>query len=667
MKLKKNSQGPANGEGGGKESTRRIWKGDSAQIPRELLAASITPESVDADKRSVDVIFYTGAKVQRYNWELGQYWLTLDLKPGAVRLDRLNNGAPVLDTHSDWSLSDVIGVVEKGWIEDGKGKATFRFSERAEVEPIWKDVKAGILRNISMGILVHAKKDVTPNDETVKQFLATDWEPMEISVVPIPADPGAGFLSFEDPDPDITRAKTRKENTTMGNEVDNAAVAAAGSEGTPARDQEQLEQAKKQAAQEERQRAAGIRQAVTAAKLDVTVADELIAAGTSLADARTKILEKLAARSEENPTRSQVDIIRDMDVTRVAAVENALLHRMDPSRFKLEAGREYAGLSMLEHCKTFLSAHGIRYQGQSKLEVVRLALQTTSDFPLLLANAGTQRLRDAYNSAPVTYRIWARRAPNAPDFKQMLIVNLGGTPDLLRTNEHGEFTYGNMSEAGEVYAVLTYGRIVGFTRQAIVNDDLRGFDRLLTGFGNSAARLENRTVYAQLTANANLSDNIPLFDALHGNLSGAPAVISVASLTAARAAMRLQRGLASEELNLAPRYLIVPATIEQVAYQYTSAQFVPVTPATVNEFRAGGRTALEPVVDAVLDVNSTSHWYLAADSAQLDTVEYCYLDGNEGIYTEQRMGFEVDGMELKARLDFGAKVIDYRGLYENPV
>jgi hypothetical protein len=49
----------------------------------------------------------------------------------------------------------------------------------------------------------------------------------------------------------------------------------------------------------------------------------------------------------------------------------------------------------------------------------------------------------------------------------------------------------------------------------------------------------------------------------------------------------------------------------------------------------------------------------------IDTIEYCYLDGNEGVYIETRNGFEVDGMEIKARLDFAAKAIDFRGLYKS--
>lgn len=236
-----------------------------------------------------------------------------------------------------------------------------------------------------------------------------------------------------------------------------------------------------------------------------------------------------------------------------------------------------------------------------------------------------------------SYRVWARRAPNAPDFKSMSVVNLAGAPDLLQTNEHGEFKYGAMTDGKETYALTTYGRIVSLTRQAIVNDDLRGFDRLVGAFGNSAARLENRTVYGILTTNANMGDGGALFNATavttaggHANLTSSGTAISIDSLGVGRANMRAKKGLQSEELNLAPKYLIVPSTKEQLAYQYTSSQYVPATAATVNEFRTGGRTALEPVVEAILDANSTTAWYLAADNGAIDTVEFCYLDGAEG-------------------------------------
>ena len=151
----------------------------------------------------------------------------------------------------------------------------------------------------------------------------------------------------------------------------------------------------------------------------------------------------------------------------------------------------------------------------------------------------------------------------------------------------------------------------------------------------------------------------------HANLTSSGTAISVDSLGVGRANMRAKKGLQSEELNLAPRFLIVPATKEQLAYQYTSANYVPATAANVNEFRAGGRTELTPIVEAILDANSTTAWYLAADSGSIDTVEYCYLDGAEGPVIESEMGFEVDGVSFKCRLDFAAKAIDWRGLYKN--
>ena len=149
------------------------------------------------------------------------------------------------------------------------------------------------------------------------------------------------------------------------------------------------------------------------------------------------------------------------------------------------------------------------------------------------------------------------------------------------------------------------------------------------------------------------------------NLTGTGTAISVTSLGVGRTMMRLQKGLQSEELNLTPAYLIVPATQENLAYQYTSANYTPATAATINEFRAGGRTALEPIVEAILDASSTTAWYLAANNGAIDTVEYCFLDGAEGPVIESEVGFEVDGISYKCREDFAAKAIDFRGLYKN--
>ena len=72
--------------------------------------------------------------------------------------------------------------------------------------------------------------------------------------------------------------------------------------------------------------------------------------------------------------------------------------------------------------------------------------------------------------------------------------------------EGAEITYGTVSEKREQYTIATYARGLAVTREMIVNDDLRAFDRAITGFAGSARRLENSLVYQQLTANGNMSD-----------------------------------------------------------------------------------------------------------------------------------------------------------------
>ena len=406
------------------------------------------------------------------------------------------------------------------------------------------------------------------------------------------------------------------------------------------------------------------------------LAEAYIRSGKSPEQAGLALLDEMAKRDAGTGgnRNTRVETVADEHATRMAGMEEAVLHRVDAKSKLSDNGKQFRGMSLLELCREFLDSRSVNTRGMSRMELAGAALHfrgagmnTTSDFSNLFANVATKRLRMGYEENPGTYGRWARKAPNAPDFKAMSVVQLSAMPDLLQVNEHGEFKYGSLKDGGETYGLLTYGRIVSLSRQALVNDDLRAFDRLVAGFGGAAARLENRTVYAQLTANAALvNDSVALFHATHANLgTGAGSALQFSSLTAMRTAMRLQKGLQSEELNLQPAGLIVPAALEQTAYQLTSSQYTPALQSSVNEFRSGGRTALDPIVEPILDANSATAWYAFANNSQVDTVEYCYLDGAEGPVIESEMGFEVDGMSLKARLDFAAKVIDFRGLYKS--
>lgn len=405
------------------------------------------------------------------------------------------------------------------------------------------------------------------------------------------------------------------------------------------------------------------------------MARQMVADGFTLERASQAVLARLAERDAaaggHRNLNGNVRTVSDDGDMMARGLEEALMHRVDAGAQLTDNGRRFRGMSLLELGRVFLQRAGVPTEGLTRMELAarmlttRTGMHASGDFATLLANVANKRLRMGYEENPGTYARWARRAPNAPDFKNISVAQLSAMPDLLQTNEHGEFKYGTLTDGGETYKVITYGRIVSLTRQAIINDDLRGFDRLVTGFASSSARLENRLVYAQLTANAAMADAVALFHATHANLgTGGGSALSFDALTAGRKAMRKQKGLQQEELNLAPSFLLVPSDLEQLAYQLTSSNYTPATQSNVNEFRTGGRTALEPIVEPILDGSSATAWYLAAQNSQVDTVEYCWLDGAEGPVMEQEMGFEVDGISIKCREDFAAKVIDFRGLYK---
>ena len=663
----------------------------------------------NAPLATAELVFTTGAAVKRYDWFRERYYLEqLVVEDGAMRLDRMQRGVALLNSHSSWDIEDQLGVVENPVIEAGQGIADVSFSRRESVAGYVQDVADRIIRSVSVGYVRHAIEMVPPvNDNELWTYRVIDWEPYEVSLVAIPADAGSQIRSDgqrptgdEDralerrfpcefiehrslqvsPTVGITAAtSTRKEPSMPGNTAAGGTPATATTPATLTDEQRAAQEATasanadvaQRAQQAEQQRAADITDVCTRHAVGHLAAG-LIRAGGTVEVARAAVLDELARRDAASGGHRNVRIetVSDEQQTRMAGIQEALLCRIDPRAPLTDNGRQYRGMSLVEIGRDMLEAAGHNTRGLSRLDIAGRMLQVrstgyqgTSDFSSLLANVAGRRLRDAYTQSPTTYQIWARRAPNAPDFKDITVVQLSGAPELLRTNEHGEFTYGTLKDGAETYKVVTYGRIVALTRQAIINDDLRGFDRLLQAFGDSARRLENRLVYAQLTENPVMSDGVALFHATHGNLgTGGTVFDDITKLGAARTAMRKQTGMQGEQLNIAPRYLIVPASLEQIAYQFTSSNYMPIVPGQVNEFRTGGRTALEPIVEPLLDANSAAAWYLAADSAQIDTVEYAYLDGAEGPVIESEVGFEVDGVSFKARLDFAAKATDYRGL-----
>lgn len=649
-------------------------------LPPLEIRAAVRPDSVNREARTVDVVFSTGARVKRFGWD-GDYYEELSLEPSAVRLDFLNRGAPFLAMHNSYSLDAVVGVVESARIENGQGVATIRFASDEISEGVFRKVDAGILRFVSVGYVCHRMEMIEDSSDGVPVYRVMDWEPLEISAVSIPADKGAEYRSYGLHSQ--TCSIIRREGQTMsgsktgaaGDDANKGAGAQAPAGGPTAAD---VEAARNEGARLERERATGIRGLVSEAKLDTRFAEEMIAQGVTVEAARQRI-EDLGKWGEKNKglapngtNRPETDIrAGDLDarITMRSAMEAAILNRFDPQRYTLAGdhpGREYRAMSLFDIARESVEALGLKTRGMSRMEIAAYALNlrgfhSSSDFPLITANVLGKTLRDAYDTAPRTFVPLGRRA-TLPDYKEVSRVQFGDAPELKRVLPGDEYTYGTIGEGAEKYKLFKYGRIFAVTREMIINDDLDALARVPMLFGRSAADLESDLFWNVVIANAALADGFDLFSTEHANIDATGAVISVASLGAGRAAMRKQKSVdGKQRINVAAKFLVVPAALETKADQFVSTALLANQANAVNTF--AGRLTVVP--EPRLDDASEEAWYLWADPGQIDTIEYAYMQGEEGVQVEMQEGFDIDGTKIKARLDFGVKAIDFRGVYKN--
>ena len=140
---------------------------DFLELPVISRVATVQAESINAEARTVDIVWTTGAVVQRRRWDSDSYSivdydeeLVVDAK--SVRLERMNAGAPFLDSHSSWSLTDVLGVVVEGStrVANGQGTASIQLTSAPDDADIVHRILEKTVRLVSVGYRVH-KYEIT--------------------------------------------------------------------------------------------------------------------------------------------------------------------------------------------------------------------------------------------------------------------------------------------------------------------------------------------------------------------------------------------------------------------------------------------------------------------------------------------------------------------------
>ncbi len=335
----------------------------------------------------------------------------------------------------------------------------------------------------------------------------------------------------------------------------------------------------------------------------------------------------------------------------------------------VDRGNEFRGQSLIQLASGSLAAAGIDVKGLTRREIAHkiFAVHTTADFPQLLGDSANKRLQAAYENFPSTWESIAARS-ETNDFKTVNLIRMGAFSTLALKPPAAQYEQGTIGEEGEQVTVRTKGRYIDFTREMLINDDLSGFDRLVTMMGRASARTINKDVYAVINSNPTMSDGIALYDAGHNNLAGAGAAISVAAIGARRAAMRKQTapGQADEYLNIMPAVLAVPVVLEDHAREV-------VTSTTNTDDTGSNKTniirqwsPLAVVSDPELDNTSVTAWYLFSNPMDVPALEVVFLAGEQQPYMESEEEFLSDVLRWKVRHDVGVAANDWRGTQKNP-
>lgn len=468
----------------------------------------------------------------------------------------------------------------------------------------------------------------------------------------------------------------------------------------------------------DRARQKEIRAICAKAGIERAVADALCESDASLDAARKEVLERMADKSKpigQTVDHGNVRVAGESSQQRLLTeVQAGLIKRslqyagskQTPQNISAEA-EGFAKMGLRRLSEMFVRRMGVNTDRLDQPEIARLALgypgtlarhnitreayHTTGSFPNLLLDAANKTLLAGYEEAPYTWTIWARQAASVADFKAINRIRFSemGTPEMVPENHN--YPEAKTADSKESYKVEKYGNVFSVTWETVVNDDLDAISRIPAMQGAACRRKQNQAVYSVLTANATMADTGALFNTTaqttaggHANLATSAAAPSVTTLNAGFLSMMTKTGMtidgvAGPILNIQPSYILVPAALSATTLQLVGSIADPSNAAAstedasrpnynanvLNIYGPNGSRPLRVVVEPVLDGNSTTAWYLAASTSQVDTVELSFLEGEESPVLENEWDFDKDCYKYKVRQTFGVAAIDFRGLYKN--
>lgn len=603
---------------------------------------------VNEDERRISVSFSSEQPVQRW---YGQEILCHD--SGCINLDRLNEIGVALWNHN---RDKVIGKIENASCDDTEKRCScdIVFDSDEESEKIYQKVRSETLKGVSVGYSVDCWEEVKAGVQSSNgRFIgpcevATSWTPYEVSIVSIPADDTVGVgRSIEGLENNEGDERQMPNPVNLNQSSANINV----------------QEERKRAIQEERQRVSDVTNICREFNVESA---EYIEKGNSIEEVRALVLEQL--KRERKPSAvstTDISVTKDeADKFRSAAVDSIQMR----AGFKLEkaadGARDLRGMRLRDLAIECLQRENVsNAQRLNNEELFRRALSPDSQFSSILSDSVNKSMATAYKVANTTYRSWTGIGSN-PDFKGATVYQISEAGELEKMTQSGEFKFDEMKDQGVKKSVATFGRSFGITRQALINDDISILTKVPAAYVRAADRGINKLVYKTLKDNEKIYDGKELFHQAHNNI-GTSGTMSDITLSELRMKMRKQKNLRGKEtLNISPQFLLVPAGLETTAMKFLNSTALP------GQDNSGvsniWRNSFDLIVDAELDPESGAlPFYMAANPADIDTIEVTYLNGDDMPKLESRMGFDFLGIEYRIYIDYGVTALDYRGLAKN--
>ena len=624
-------------------------------MPLATRSAQFRAASFDPVSRTITVSLGTGAPVDRYDYRTGtRYTEILSMDPASVRLERLTAGGPLLVNHDHHDVEAVVGRFVKNSVTVAGGELVgqVRLSKAARNADTVGDIVDGILTDTSVGYVVHAWViEIAPDGAEVRT--ATDWEPLEGSIVGIPADPTGGVRSASTDRvptaPDAPAAADSRSNQSINTE-------------TNTMDANELIEARAAGARLECERQNQIRAIASRHGLTAIETSDLMTSPTlTVQDAGLRVLDLLATRAAAAPEVHAVVTADEGDAT-IRAIESRLEQKAGASRDLPASANQFRGASLVDLAAARLRMSGVNVVGRTRSEIASMAIRavashTSSDFPILLANVANKVLVAAFQNAP-DYRWYEKigTRDDWSDYKARSFANLMGFGVLPTVTEGGEYTGISGADVAESGTLVKKGADLRLTKEMVANDDLGAFARSVSEFGLAAVRTCSAISLAALQAQV-CGDGDAIYHANHHNLVSSGAAPSAATLAVLDGLLRAQTDGNGAVVGMGAQYLFAPAALRATIEGAYSPNFV------VDSAAAAMTVAIAPENRIYIPGHAATKWEVG--NGDPTAFVYGFLGEEGGPVVTQYPSYVTDSVVYHGTMSFAAVVTKWQAFAQN--